>query len=74
MLSRLEIMKDNLQEVVEAGTNRTSEVMNIITHAVADVTKEVGGFANDLFEISEASERARDAQSNTSDTDSGNEE
>lgn len=59
MLSRLEILKDNLQEVVEAGTTRTGHVATIIIHAIVDVTKEIGGLANDVFEIREAGSRAR---------------
>lgn len=70
MLSRLEILKDNLQEIVEAGAHRSGQVMSIITHAIVDVTREVGGLGTDLFEIREAGRRARTEQRDDEDAHS----
>jgi hypothetical protein len=58
-LSKAEINKDALQETVEAGAQAVGQVMSIITGAVRDVTKAIGGFATDAFEIREGVRRAK---------------
>ena len=58
-LSKAEINKDALQETVEAGAQTVGQVMAIITGAVRDVTKVIGGFATDAFEIREAVRKAK---------------
>ncbi|HUP99908.1 MAG TPA: hypothetical protein VM093_05550 [Aeromicrobium sp.] len=58
-LSKAEINKDALQETVEAGAQAVGQVMSIITGAIRDVTKAVGGFATDAFEIREGVRRAK---------------
>lgn len=58
-LSKAEINKDALQETVEAGAQTVGQVMAIITGAVRDVTKAIGGFATDAFEIREGVRRAK---------------
>jgi hypothetical protein len=58
-LSKAEINKDALQETVEAGAQAVGQVMSIITGAVRDVTKTIGGFATDAFEIREGVRRAK---------------
>jgi len=65
-LSKAEINKDALQETVEAGAQTVGQVMSIITRAIRDVTKEIGGFATDAFEIREG---VRKAKSELSDAD-----
>lgn len=59
MLSKLETVKDTVQVVVESGATRVGHVATIITRAVSDVASEIGGFATDLFEMMEASRKAR---------------
>jgi len=58
-LSKAEINKDALQETVEAGAQTVGQVMSIITGAVRDVTKALGGFATDAFEIREGVRKAK---------------
>jgi hypothetical protein len=58
-LSKAEINKDALQETVEAGAQTVGQVMAIITGAIRDVTKAVGGFATDAFEIREGVRKAK---------------
>jgi hypothetical protein len=58
-LSKAEINKDALQETVEAGAQTVGQVMAIITGAIRDVTKAIGGFATDAFEIREGVRKAK---------------
>ena len=57
-LSRGEIRKDVVQEVVGAGASAVGEVTSIITTAVRDVANAIGGFATDVFEIRDGARRA----------------
>ena len=65
-LSRAERRKDVAQEVIESGAGHVGRMAGIITDAVREVTRELGEFATDVFEIREASRRAeRDAGEST---------
>lgn len=55
----LESRKDLMQEVVESGATHVGRIATILTGAVRDVTREVGSWATDLFEMREASQRAQ---------------
>lgn len=55
----LESRKDLVQEVVESGATHVGRIATILTGAVRDVTREVGSWATDLFEMREASRRAQ---------------
>jgi hypothetical protein len=55
----LESRKDLVQEVVESGATHVGRIATILTGAVRDVTREVGSWTTDLFEMREASKRAR---------------
>lgn len=57
-LSRTEIGKDAVQEIVTAGASAVGEVTSIITTAVKDVANAIGGFATDVFEIRDSARRA----------------
>lgn len=57
-ISRVEIRKDALQETVEATATAVGSVATIVTTAVRDVAKAVGGLATELFEIRESARRA----------------
>jgi hypothetical protein len=57
-LSRVEILKDATQELVESGAATVGEVASIITGAVKDVASAVGSFATDAFEIREGARNA----------------
>jgi hypothetical protein len=57
-LSKAEIGKDSLQEIVGAGASTVGEVASIITTAVKDVANAIGEFATDVFEIRDGARRA----------------
>jgi hypothetical protein len=57
-VSKTEIRKDAVQEIVESGASTVGEVASIITTAVKDVVNAIGGFATDVFEIGEGVRRA----------------
>jgi hypothetical protein len=59
MPSRLELFKDVLQVAIESGAERVGRVTGVITDAVRDVTREVGGWASDVFEVVEAAKKAQ---------------
>ncbi len=57
-LSRGEIRKDAVQETFTAATHTVGTVATIITGAVGDIGRAIGGFATELFEIRESARRA----------------
>jgi hypothetical protein len=57
-LSKTEIRKDAVQEIVGAGASTVGEVASIITTAVKDVANAIGGLATDVFEIRDTVRRA----------------
>lgn len=58
MIDRFETGKDTAQEIIESGAQRAGNIATIVTGAVRDVTRELGEFATDIFEMREASRRA----------------
>jgi len=59
-LDELEIRKDTIQVVVESGATHVGSIVGIVVGAVRDVTRELGEWATDIFEIRDAARRARD--------------
>lgn len=57
-ISKAEIRKDALQDTVEAAATAVGSVTTIVTTAVRDIARTVGGFATDMFEIRESARRA----------------
>ncbi len=57
-LSKAEIRKDAVQEIVGAGASAVGEVTSIITTAVKDVANAIGGLATDVFEIRDGARHA----------------
>lgn len=57
-LSRAEIRKDALQDGVTAATHTVGAITTIVTTAVGDVARALGGFATEMFEIRDAARRA----------------
>jgi len=60
-LSRAEIRKDAVQGTVEAAASTVGQVATILTGAVRDVARAVGGFATEMFEIRDSARRAAEA-------------
>jgi hypothetical protein len=57
-LSRGEIRKDAVQDTVEAAAGTVGQVATILTGAVRDVVRALGGFATEVFEIRDAARKA----------------
>jgi hypothetical protein len=57
-LERIETRKDTLQVAIESGATHVGQIMGIVARAVRDVTRELGDWATDVFEMREASRRA----------------
>lgn len=57
-LSRNEIRKDAVQGTVEAAATTIGQVTSIVTSAVRDVARSLGGFATEVYEIRDAARRA----------------
>lgn len=58
-LSKGEITKDAVQSGVEAAAATVGAVTTIVTGAVRDVARAVGGLGTELFEIRDSVRRAR---------------
>ena len=58
-LSKAEIRKDALQDGVTAASHVVGTVATILTTAVSDVARAMGGFATEIFEIRDSARRAR---------------
>ena len=43
---------------MESGATHAGQIMGIVAGAVRDVTREIGDFATDVFEMREAAQRA----------------
>jgi hypothetical protein len=56
--SKAEIRKDALQDGVTAASQAVGSVTTIITTAVGDIARAVGGLATEIFEIRESARRA----------------
>lgn len=57
-VERLERGKDVIQVGVESAAVHTGRIVVIVAGAVRDVTRELGDFASDVFEMREAARRA----------------
>ena len=57
-LSKAEIRKDALQDGVTAASHAVGSVTTIVTTAVGDIARTIGGFATELFEIRDSARRA----------------
>lgn len=58
-LSKSETRKDTAQVVVESGAAHVGRIAGIVADAVRDVTREIGDFATEIYEIRDASRRAQ---------------
>ena len=57
-LSKAEIRKDAVQGAVEAAATTVGEVATILTSAVKDIARSVGGLATEVFEIRDSARKA----------------
>jgi hypothetical protein len=71
-LDKLETRKDTVQVVIESGATHVGGIVGIVVGAVRDVTRELGEWATDVFEIRDAARRARsDAEARSAPEDAG---
>lgn len=61
-LSRAEIRKDAVQGTVEAAAAAAGQVATILTGAVRDIARAVGGFATEVFEIRDSARKAAEQE------------
>lgn len=59
MLDDLETRKDTVQVAVESGFHHVGQIVGIITGAGRQITRELGDWATDMFEMRDAARRAR---------------
>jgi hypothetical protein len=57
-LSKAEIRKDAVQGAVEAAATTVGEVATILTSAVREIARSVGGLATEVFEIRDSARKA----------------
>ena len=60
MLDELETRKDTVQVVVESAFRHVGQIAGIIAGAGREVTREIGEWATDVFEMRDAARRARE--------------
>jgi hypothetical protein len=60
MLEDAETRKDTVQVAVESAFKHVGEIASIITTAGRDVTREIGDWATEVFEMRDAAKRARE--------------
>ncbi|MBD8868756.1 hypothetical protein [Nocardioides donggukensis] len=70
-ISRGEIRKDAIQDSVEATVGAVGQVGGVLTGAVRDVARTLGGLATELFEIRDAARRAQAEHEPDPDVDRG---
>lgn len=58
MLGQLETRKDTLQVAVESAFTHVGRITAIVTSAGREVTRELGEWATEVFEMREAARRA----------------
>jgi hypothetical protein len=59
VLEDLETRKDTVQVAVESAFRHVGQIASIIAGAGREVTREIGDWATDVFEMREAARRAR---------------
>ncbi len=59
VLDELETRKDTAQVIVEGAFHHVGRIAGIVAGAGRDITRELGEWATDVFEMREAARRAR---------------
>jgi hypothetical protein len=58
MVGRFEIGKDTVQVLTESAATHVGRIATIVTGAVREVTRELGDWASDAFEMRDAANLA----------------
>ena len=67
LLDDLETRKDTVQVAVESAFQHVGRIAGIITGAGLDITRELGDWATDVFEMRDAARKARADRTSGSD-------
>ena len=59
MVDEFETKKDTAQVVVDSGLDHVGRIMSIVVDAARGITRELGDWATEVFEMREASQRAQ---------------
>ena len=59
MLDDMETRKDTLQVAVESGFHHVGQIVGIVTEAGRGITRELGDWATEVFEMRDAARRAK---------------
>jgi hypothetical protein len=59
VLDDIETRKDTIQVAVESAFHHAGKIAGIVTGAGREITRELGDWAGDVFEMREAARRAR---------------
>jgi hypothetical protein len=59
VLGDIETRKDTIQVAVESAFHHVGRIASIVTGAGREVTRELGEWATDVFEMRDAARRAR---------------
>jgi hypothetical protein len=60
VLGDFETQKDSVQVAVESAFKHVGQIAGIIAGAGREVTREIGDWATDMFEMRDAARRARE--------------
>ena len=58
MVGKFEVAKDTAQVLTESAAQHVGRIATIVTGAVRDVTRELGDWASDAFEMRDAAKKA----------------
>ena len=61
MVGRLERGKDTVQVLTDSAAEHIGQIATIITRAVSEITREIGDWVSDGFEMRDAADRAAQA-------------
>jgi hypothetical protein len=59
MLGKMETRKDTVQVAIESAFHHVGQIVAIITTAGREVTRELGEWATDVFEMRDAAQQAQ---------------
>ena len=71
MVDEFETKKDTAQVVVDSGLDHVGRIMGIVVDAARGITRELGDWATEVFEMREASQKAKADRSDAPGDDAG---
>jgi len=71
VVDEFETKKDTAQVVVDSGLDHVGRIMGIVVDAARGITRELGDWATEVFEMREASQKAKADRSDAPGDDAG---